>query len=249
MKILKKLLIAVLAIIFVTIILVRVFLHEPKPQVSGTDSAEELADKILDNLNVKAWDSLNYLSWSFPGGHSYVWDKQKNLAKISWKNKDVHLDLNSIDGVVLVDDKEVLGKQKDKLIKKAWTFWCNDSFWLFAPYKIKDSGTTLAKATDKKGKEGLLVSYSSGGVTPGDSYLWFIDESGRPYAVKMWVKVLPFGGLYSKWTSYESTYNGAWLAKERVFNIGKFSMKMEDIQSGATWEAIGYSKNPILINS
>jgi hypothetical protein len=247
MKLIRNIFLGILALILVIAILVRVFLHEPKPKIQESDRAEQLADSMLEALNADAWDSLRYLSWSFPGGHNYAWDKSENLALISWKDNVVHLNLDKVDGRVFVDGVEVTGKRKDKLIKKAWRFWCNDSFWFFAPYKIKDQGTTLAVAKDKNGREGLLVTYESGGVTPGDHYLWFMDEKGMPIAVKMWVKVLPFGGLYSEWTDWETSYSGAKLSTTRIFNIGNFEMIIENIKSSDSWKSLDYTDNPILL--
>ncbi len=60
----------------------------------------------------------------------------------------------------------------------------------------------------KTNKDALLVTYTSGGTTPGDSYLWHLDASGKPESYQMWVSILPIGGLegylgkldyYGKW--------------------------------------------------
>jgi len=242
-------LLGVVVFIFLLFIISKAILHEGKPLRIDSKDPNIMADNMLTKLNKPAWDSLEYLRWSFPGAHEYIWNKSENLARISWKNKVVHLDLNSLEGKVFVDNREVIGKKKAKLIRKAFTFWCNDSFWLFAPYKIRDPGTELYVAADKKGEEGLLVRYKSGGVTPGDEYLWFIGKDGLPTGVKMWVKVLPFGGLYTKWTNWEELYNGAKISNIRQFNIGNYKMQIENIKSGKSWESIGFPENPILINS
>ena len=103
------------------------------------------------------------------------------------------------------------GKEKEKAIQTAWSLFANDSFWLVAPYKIRDSGTSRKVIILENGEKGLLVTYSSGGVTPGDSYLWILDEDGRPKSWKMWVKIIPVGGLEFTWENWQQQ-GGAWFA-------------------------------------
>ena len=67
-------------------------------------------------------------------------------------------------------------EQLDVLRGKAYSFFCNDSFWMIAPFKAFDEGVTRTIVMSKEGNQNLLVSYASGGVTPGDSYLWILDK-------------------------------------------------------------------------
>jgi hypothetical protein len=105
----------------------------------------------------------------------------------------------------------VHNEKADELIEQATTFFNNDSFWLVAPYKVFDEGTERRIATTKNGEEGLLITYTSGGTTPGDSYLWLLDESGKPKSFRMWVDILPIGGLEASWSDWTTTESGAQL--------------------------------------
>jgi hypothetical protein len=49
-----------------------------------------------------------------------------------------------------------------------------------------DEGTTRSLVKNEDKTNGLLVSYASGGVTPGDAYLWKLDANGLPQSYKMW---------------------------------------------------------------
>ena len=60
-----------------------------------------------------------------------------------------------------------------------------------------------------KVKKLLLVTYISGGTTPGDSYLWHLDESGNPSSFQMWVSILPIKGLEASWQGWITTESGA----------------------------------------
>jgi hypothetical protein len=68
--------------------------------------------------------------------------------------------------------------------------------------KVFDPGTRRGIVILEDGSEGLLVSYTSGGVTPGDHYLWILEASGLPKAWRMWVNIIPIGGLEFGWTDW-----------------------------------------------
>jgi hypothetical protein len=68
------------------------------------------------------------------------------------------------------------------------------------------------------------VTYTSGGVTPGDSYLWILDENDRPIAWKFWVQKIPIGGLESSWGDWQQ-YKGVWLGASH--EVGPLEIKLE----------------------
>jgi len=55
------------------------------------------------------------------------------------------------------------------------------------------------------------VTYNSGGSTPGDSYLWHFDDTGKPTHFQMWVSILPIKGLEASWNDWTTTETGAML--------------------------------------
>lgn len=63
----------------------------------------------------------------------------------------------------------------------------------------------------REGKDALLVTYTQGGTTPGDSYLWSFDTTGKPLKFKMWTDLLPMDGLEASWTDWTTTSTGAQL--------------------------------------
>jgi hypothetical protein len=67
------------------------------------------------------------------------------------------------------------------------------------------------------------VTYKSGGSTPGDSYLWQLDEFGNPTSYKMWVKIIPIGGLEASWDEWKITQTSAKLPSNHTL----LSMNLE----------------------
>ncbi len=243
LKTIAKWIIGILLLITVALFIAVKMMSEEKPDVLPSSQGDALADQMLTALDFDGWDTLHYLQWSFRGDHHYLWDKQKNLATISWGQNKVIMNLDSVDGKAFIGEEEVLDQEKKSLIEDAWNFWCNDSFWLFAPFKVKDPGTSRAVVNDVEyGVKGLLVTYNSGGVTPGDSYLWMLDEDSLPVGYKMWVSILPVGGLYATWESWKKLPEGALLATVR--QLGPLKMEMENIRSGNSLEDLGIEDNP-----
>ncbi len=236
---------ALILVLLVIILVIRIAYHEPRPQINDGQNAEELAQRMLQAVNKEAWDTLAYIGWSFRDQHHYVWDRVKNDALVKWDDYEVHLDPDEIQGIAYKRGQLLEGSKLSKAIQTAWNYWCNDMFWLAAPFKIRDPGTSLKIAEDEDGKTGLLVTYESGGVTPGDSYLWFLDESGLPSGYKMWVKIIPIGGVYTSWEKWQTITGGAKVSSFHQGNIGALKLEITNIRGGNTWNELGLDNSPI----
>ena len=183
------------------------------------------------------------MSWTFRGDHDFVWDRVNNNAIVTWGDNEVHLNPDEITGKVYKGGKELSEEESHKTVQTAWSHWCNDMFWLSAPFKLKDPGVNLSIARDEDGKEGLLAQYSSGGVTPGDSYLWYTDEAGVPTGYKMWVGIIPIGGIYTSWEKWETVEGGAKIAT--FHKGGPLEIPITNLKAGDSWQDLGYDSNPI----
>jgi len=244
MKWIKRILIFLVVLLLIGFLVVKFVLSESEPKIVE-GNADAVAHQVLTAMNKPAWDTLNYVQWSFPGGHHYVWDKVNNNSRVSWKDYVVHLDMDEVDGKAYKGDAELSGDDKTKAIQSAWGFWCNDSFWFSAPYKVFDPGTKRDMAVDADGKEGLLITYESGGVTPGDQYLWYVDDTGLPTGYKMWAKIIPVGGVYTSWSDYTTLAGGARVAQAHTLSLMNMDIPMTDIKSGQNWSDLGFNSSPI----
>ncbi len=245
MKILKRILLGLLILVLLLVVVVRLTVHESRPEIKEGANADAVAQKILSAVDKPAWDTLNYVQWTFPRGHSYIWDRPNNNAVVKWDDYEVHLNMDEVDGRAWQNGEELSEGAKSKAIQKAWSFWCNDSFWFSAPFKLFDPGTERNIAVDKDGKEGLLISYASGGVTPGDQYLWYYDDQGMPTGYKMWVKIIPIGGVYASWTDWTTLAGYAKVATKHMLDLVNMEIEMTNIKSGQRWSDLGYDQNPI----
>jgi len=213
---------------------------ESLPEGEPGSKAEELTDEMFAELNKSKWESISFIKWSFRDAHHYVWHKDLNRAKISWDDFDVYLNLDKVEGKAYKSGSLLAGTKKEEAIDKAWSYWCNDSFWLIAPFKARDPGTTRKYVPLSDGLEGLLVQYQSGGVTPGDAYLWALDKDGVPQYYKMWGSSIPIGGVKATWSNWKE-FQEVKIATEH--KLGPLNIPVENIQAGNSLEQIGLSEN------
>ncbi|MDH7912830.1 hypothetical protein [Winogradskyella sp. SYSU M77433] len=191
--------------------------------------ADALATKMLDALNEDAYLNTDYLEWTFKGRHHYKWYKRDGKCEVYWDDFTVILDLKDYSqSKVFVAQQEYNGVEQQKYIDKAINFFNNDSFWLVAPYKVFDKGVERRLVTTDSNEEALLVTYTTGGSTPGDSYLWHLDKDGKPKSFQMWVDILPIDGLEATWENWTTTDTGALLPTFHKFLI--FGLELEDIK-------------------
>lgn len=182
---------------------------EPRPAGQPGPAADDLARKMEAAVNRDAWDRTGAIRWSFFGQHHYLWDKSRGFVEVKWSDVRVLLRTQDRTGRAWVGQDELAGEDADDLVEKAYSFFANDSFWLNPVVKLFDDGTERALVTLEDGREALLLTYSSGGVTPGDAYLWIADPEGLPTEWKMWVKIIPIGGVGNSWEGWTELSTGA----------------------------------------
>lgn len=228
----KKTLIVIFVILIAGLITYKCS-DEPTPVGVENGEAELLTDKMLDAIGKEKWDSLAFIQWSFRDKNHYLWDKKNHRAEIKVGGNTVLMDLKDQSGTATANGKALEGEDKQKALEEAWKNWCNDSFWLNAPAKVRDPGTTRSIVDMEDETDGLLVEYSSGGVTPGDSYLWALDETGLPVYFKMWVSIIPVGGVQASWSDWKD-FNGIKIAT--THEMGPMNVNITNLKVGDTLE-------------
>ena len=192
--------------------------NEDLPEGQQGPEADQLAVKMLKALNEAAYLNTDYLEWTFIGKHHYKWYKSDNTCEVSWDDFTVILDLEqNANSKVFVAKQEYNGIEKQDYINKALGYFNNDSFWLVAPYKVFDKGVERRLVQTEDKEDALLVTYTTGGSTPGDSYLWHLKDSGKPKSFQMWVTILPIDGLEASWNQWTITESGAQLPEFHEF--------------------------------
>lgn len=181
------------------------------PRGEPGPAADALAHEIEARVNKDAWDATDVVAFTFKGKRAHLWDKSRGFLRVLNGDDEVYLDLWDRGGYAIHAGTELEGNAAQERLSEAWAWYCNDTFWLNPLVKLFDEGTTRELLT-VDGKRALLVKYASGGVTPGDAYLWIVDDNAEPVAVRMWVSVLPTKGIEFTWEKWVTLPSGARVA-------------------------------------
>jgi hypothetical protein len=95
------------------------------------------------------------------------------------------MNLNTQKGLAWKDGEEITQPDSlEKVLYSAESAWINDSYWVFMPYKLKDSGVTLKYAGEGETETGrtaevLELTFKEIGRTPQNKYRVYVGkESG-----------------------------------------------------------------------
>jgi hypothetical protein len=206
---------------------------DPLPRSTPSADADTLARDMERAVRIDAWERTGAVRFTFMGQRSYLWDRTRSLVRVRSGEEEVLL--RGSWGRVWEGGREVRGPAARSRTESAYRMFLNDSFWLNPLAKLFDAGTSRALVPLPNGGRGLLVSYASGGVTPGDSYLWELPPGGRgdtPRAWRMWVSVLPIKGLRATWEGFVPLSTGARVATRH--HIGPAPVTIDDLAGAAT---------------
>ncbi len=202
---------------------------EPNPPAEGFDlqgsdpQAIEIADRVMVELGGRqAWNESRFMTWSFFGQRRHLWDKQTGDIRIEGADRETerpYLILMNLyekqgrawkDGAPVTDPDELA-----EMLEHGESVWINDSYWMFMPYKLKDSGVTLkylgtGQMLDGRPAEILQLTFEAVGRTPQNKYLVYVAaDSGL---VEQW-------DYYADATDEEPGFSSPWHNWQRYGRI------------------------------
>ena len=191
--------------------------------------AEALIDQMWTALNAPAWFAAEGAEWTFPGGRHYVWHKRLGRVRVDLSETSaVYLDTTTGRGRAFEGGQALDQAIGEAHVARAIRHFNNDSFWLAAPFKVRDLGTQRSLVSDEAG-EGILVYYASGGSTPGDRYLWRLNADHQPKLWQLWVQIIPVKGVSFTWEDWRRTASGALVShmhRSKVLNVSLRDVKV-----------------------
>lgn len=218
-----------------------VALHEPLPRGEAGERADQVARELERWAGGEAWATTRWVKWTFRGVNEHVWDRARGFVRVGRGTEVVWLKLSDRTGVVERDGVRLHHHAARRGLKGAYARWANDSFWLNPLAKLFDPGTRREWVDGDDG--GLLVIYESGGVTPGDAYLWELDAAGAPVAWRMWVDIIPLGGVRATWEDWIEIGGGVRIStRHELPPLG--SLEITDVAGGSSYRDLGLSADP-----
>jgi hypothetical protein len=218
--------------------------HEPRPEGTEGPAAEALARRMEEAVDLEAWARTGAVRWTFAGRHEHLWDRDRSVARVRWgEGVEALIHVGTGRGRAYRGGREVGGAEARAILEEARAKWINDSFWLHPIAKLRDEGVTRARVVLEDGTEALLVRYASGGLTPGDAYLWIPGEDGLPREWRMWVSILPIGGVSTTWEGWETLATGAKISTRHEGPLG-LTLELTDVAGAETLAALTGGADP-----
>lgn len=233
---------------FVTYIAIVLFLsgcYSIKKEIREGKNGDAVANKIMKATGQKNWANAQIIEWEFQK-KKHVWDRERKYHYVKHKDTEIWMSLETLEGVVRVDGEVIEGKKKEKALKQGYKYWANDSFWLNPFAKFFDEGTTRSIISLKNGQKALAVYYGSGGLTPGDTFVWLYDEKYMPTHWKLWVKIIPIKGYKMTWENWVEAGDG--IKFSQLHESKFFTMNITNIQVATNLSDV-FEKDPFEILS
>jgi len=163
--------------------------NPPLPGFNLQDSdakAITIADEVMAKLGGREnWDNTRYIKWRFFGRRLHVWDKWTGNIRVEAKDMVLLMNLNTKSGRAWKAGVEITNSDSlAKPLQYGYEAWVNDSYWMFMPFKLKDSGVTLKYVGEGKTAEGTAadmveLTFHQVGVTPENKYRVYVDKQTR----------------------------------------------------------------------
>jgi len=208
---------------------------ERRPEAAPSAEADALARRVAAAVDADAWARTGAVRFVFRGKNAWLWDRAGGRARLRSGEREVLFRVHDQSGIALEDGRPLSGEALDEALAAAWKAFCNDTFWLNPVVKLFDAGTQRALVPTEAGV-GLLVTYASGGVTPGDAYLWHVGPDGRPSAWQMWVQILPVGGVHMTWEGWQTLETGAVVSTLHKGTVA--DLALTEVAGSATLEGL-----------
>ena len=147
--------------------------------------AIEVADAVMSAMGGReAWDRVRFVAWNFFGRRSHVWDKFTGDLRFENGDTLVLMNLHSKEGKAWEAGSPIEGDALREVLDRTHGAWINDSYWVFMPYKLKDSGVTLTYQGAGESVEGsechvLQLTFEDVGRTPDNRYLVYVDKASN----------------------------------------------------------------------
>jgi hypothetical protein len=168
--------------------------NPPAPgfDLEGSDAeAMAIADRVMESMGGReAWDATRFVAWKFFGSRMHYWDKHSGDIRVEGVGREdkkpylILMNLHSLEGRAWREGQELEGEELSAMLDSGEAAWINDSYWMFMPYKLKDSGLTLeyvgeGTMEDGRGAEVLQLTFKGIGRTPDNRYLVYVaNDSG-----------------------------------------------------------------------
>jgi len=162
-----------------------------------SQKVQEVVEKIWANMGgMDNYRAAQQLSFTFVSKiedqiktkREHLWDKSSGNYVLTVFDLDtndiynVYFNVNTRWGTSYKNGIAVSAEENKKLLEQAYHAFINDTYWLLVPAKLRDPGVHIQlekQMSAVAGKTVIRLSFDNVGLTPGDQYWLFVDDSGQ----------------------------------------------------------------------
>jgi hypothetical protein len=197
----------------------------------GPAAMDEKADAIARDMmsalgGQERWEKARFLRFTFvrQGRRlNLTWDRETGRYRLEATNDSgipyvVVMNLATRQGRAAVEGRPLEGAELSEYLTLATRVWAGETYWLLAPYKLRDPGAILTyEAEETAGsvvQDRLHLRFDKVGLTPGDQFWLYVNR--ETHLLDRWRFRLQGGteGDY-RWTGWQR-FGGILLATERI---------------------------------
>lgn len=185
------------------------------PSGNSGEKAEVLKEKMKEAAAVDNFKNTAAVSFLFADRDRIFWDRQSGFYRVEWSSwgDDYRVERDRRSGAARIfenGEKVTDHEERKELYKEAEKKFVNDTYWLIPQVHFDSPGAQSYYIDDKT----LRITFSSGGVTPGDSYVFHLNDENLIKTMEMWVDIIPFSGVDAGFSEYKKTETGVPVARE-----------------------------------
>ncbi len=197
-------------------------------------SKEQVFKQIWDASGGKStFEKSRYIEFTFAverngqvaNGRNHIWDRYTGDYRFESKGANgkislVLFNINTQKGKAYEDGALLPDSTSEKLIKKAYASFINDSYWLMVPLKLQDPGvnTALDNQEDINGVKCNVIhlNFDKVGLTPGDQYWLYVNnQTGEIIQWKFLLQGQKTSSIFD-WAPYQNLGNGLKLSTRKT---------------------------------
>lgn len=142
---------------------------------------------VAEAYGIDHWDQIEQIRYTFRVDRA-----ERSLARSwAWSPKTGEV-TRTVDGESLSFNADAVDQTSPEAVREAHHQFINDAYWFLMPFQLVWSDPELRYVRDAEmPREGgrahkLVVSYPTGGYTPGDVYELYLEPEGKPW-VRYWI--------------------------------------------------------------
>jgi len=158
------------------------------------------------------------------------------------ENYDVYFDIQRRRNIVRRGKKTLSGSNAERIVAEAYAHYIKDRFILEPTQSFFDDQVRRFLVNPDTPEASLFIHYGAGGLTPKDSFQWFMNQNtGLPSGVRIWATLIPVSGVMVAFANWKELKTGLKISTLRT--VGPLTINI-DVKADTSLTQLMGRKDP-----